>query len=216
MNIYCGGISKDHDRLSKVHLDSSLVVLPDRLTHAQPLVEHIARMMEPPPFSEDGESIHPFSDDDFHLTMPTTTYQLSRMCLLPSQTTTPMAKTAVKRKRPYQLELITSSSPQPSASKRQKRTRNKGAGTMTEDESMTEDDSLLLELRECQKLRWKDVAQRFGELKRCQFRVPTLQMRYFRLKKKMPEKKPWGIEDVSLPNHLFFSPCLRCLPRYNT
>jgi len=223
----------------------------EHLPHAQPSVEHIARMMQPPSLSE--ESIHSGHDGDFHQfhlkcstmqlhhgglihcggapsplhslpfprdpgphsmpPMPTTTYQLSSMCLLPRQTTTtPTVKTAVKR--PYH-ELTTSSS----ASKRRKRTINKGAGIMTHD------DNLLLELRVQQKLPWKVVAQHFGELNRGQFKVPTLQMRYTRLKKRFPEKVTEKIQEVGAgvgnrghepPPTIFFFPCLHFLPRYNT
>jgi len=192
----------------------------EHLPNARPLVEHIAWMMQPRSLSE--ESIHSGHDGDFHLkrstmqlhhgglihcggapsplhslpflrdpgpySMPpmlTTTYQLLSMCLLPRQTTTtPTAKTAVKR--PYH-KLTTSSA---SASKRQKRTISKGAGIMTQD------DRLLLELRAQQKLPWKVIAQRFGELNRSQFKVPTLEMRYTRLKKRFPEIVTEKIQEV--------------------
>ena len=191
----------------------------EHLPHAQPSAEHIG-MMQPPSLSE--ESIHSGLDGDFHLStmqlhhgglihcggapsplpgphsmppMPTTTYQLSSMCLLPRQlTTTPTAKTAVKR--PYH-ELTTSSS----SSKRRKRTINNG---------VTQDDNLLLELRVRNKLPWKVIAQRFGELNLGQFKVPTLQMRFTRLNRRFPrmvtEKiQEWEIEDVSLLQPFFFS-----------
>ncbi|KAI5842376.1 hypothetical protein BZA05DRAFT_344365 [Tricharina praecox] len=98
------------------------------------------------------------------------------MCPLPSQT---------NFKRPYQPEIITpSSSPQPS--KRRKST-SKEAWTMTED------DNLLLKLKDEEGLPWKAIAQRFRDLSRGEFRVPTLQMRYKRLKEKM---RVWEVEDI--------------------
>jgi len=159
------------------------------LPHGQPLVEHIARMVEPPSLRE--ESIRSGHEDDFQLPphsrcagapspfpgepglgsmppMPTTTYQLSSMCLTRQTSTTPTAKTAVKQ--PYHV-LTTSPSSVP------KRT-------------MTEDDKLLFNLRVQQKLPWKMVVRRFREFNRRQFTVPTLQMCYTRLKKRFPEMVP--------------------------
>lgn len=58
---------------------------------------------------------------------------------------------------------------------------------------MTEDDNLLLKLKDEEGLPWKAIAQRFRDLSRGEFRVPTLQMRYKRLKEKM---RVWEVEDV--------------------
>jgi len=196
--------------------------------HAQPSVEHIAHSGHDGDFHlnrstmqlHHGGLIHyggapsplhsiPFPRDPGPHSMPpmpTTTYQLSSMCLPPRQTTTtPTAKTAAKR--PYQ------------GSKRRKRTINKGAGIMTEE------DNLLLELKVQQKLPWKAIAQSFRELNGGQFRVPALQMRYTRLKKRFPEKVTEKIQEVDAgvgnrgrepPPTIFFFPCLHFLPRYNT
>lgn len=60
---------------------------------------------------------------------------------------------------------------------------------------MSEDDSLLLKLKDEEGLPWKLITARFKELHRGDFRVPTLQMRYKRLKEKM---RVWDPEDVSL------------------
>lgn len=58
---------------------------------------------------------------------------------------------------------------------------------------MTEDDTLLLQLKDEDSLPWKVIASRFRDLNRGEFRVPTLQMRYKRLKEKM---RVWDAEDV--------------------
>ena len=166
------------------------------LPYAQPLVEHIVRMVEPPSLRE--ESIRSGHDDDFHLSsthqylpphsrcagapspfsrepglgsmapMPTTTCQLSSMRLPRQTSTTPTAKTAVKR-----LYHVLTTSP-----------------SLAPKRTMTEDDKLLFNLRVQQKLPWKMVARCFGEFNRRQFTVPTLQMRYTRLKNRFPEMVP--------------------------
>jgi len=48
--------------------------------------------------------------------------------------------------------------------------------------TITKDDILLLNLKEKEGLAWKTIAQRFLELNRGMFRIPTLQMRYKHLK----------------------------------
>jgi len=58
---------------------------------------------------------------------------------------------------------------------------------------MTEDDNLLLQLKDEEGLPWKAIAGKFRDMGRGEFRVPTLQMRYKRLKEKM---RVWDIEDV--------------------
>lgn len=58
---------------------------------------------------------------------------------------------------------------------------------------MTEDDNLLLKLKDEEGLPWKAIAQKFRDMNRGEFRVPTLQMRYKRLKEKM---RIWDVEDV--------------------
>lgn len=58
---------------------------------------------------------------------------------------------------------------------------------------MTEDDNLLLKLKDEEGLPWKVIANRFREMNRGEFRVPTLQMRYKRLKEKM---RVWDAEDL--------------------
>jgi hypothetical protein len=66
---------------------------------------------------------------------------------------------------------------------------------------MTEDDNLLLKLKDEEGLPWKIIATRFREMNRGEFRVPTLQMRYKRLKEKM---RVWDPEDVCAPSpHMF-------------
>jgi len=58
---------------------------------------------------------------------------------------------------------------------------------------MSEDDNLLLKLKDEEGLPWKGIALRFREVGRGEFRVPTLQMRYKRLKEKM---RVWDAEDL--------------------
>ncbi|KAF8540597.1 hypothetical protein BDD12DRAFT_734361 [Trichophaea hybrida] len=109
---------------------------------------------------------------------PLPSYQLSTLCPLPSQQTAGF-------KRPYQPDAITpASSPQPS--KRRK-------STSKEAWSMTEDDNLLLKLKDEEGLPWKAIASRFRDMNRGEFRVPTLQMRYKRLKEKL---RVWDAEDI--------------------
>lgn len=152
------------------------------------LVEHVAPILESPSFSQDRESLHSESHDDNNESTANTTplnsmpplpsYQLSTLCPLPSQQTAGF-------KRPYQPDTITpASSPQPS--KRRKST-SKEAWTMTED------DNLLLKLKDDEGLPWKAIASRFRDMNRGEFRVPTLQMRYKRLKEKL---RVWDAEDV--------------------
>jgi hypothetical protein len=151
------------------------------------MVEHVAPLLESPSYSQDRDSLHsePREGDDAANTTPhnslppISSYQLSTMCSLPSQP---------GFKRPYQPDAITPvSSPQPS--KRRKST-SKEAWTMTED------DNLLLKLKDEEGLPWKIIATRFREMNRGEFRVPTLQMRYKRLKEKM---RVWDPEDVCFP-----------------
>jgi len=59
--------------------------------------------------------------------------------------------------------------------------------------TMTEDDNLLLQLKDDEGLPWKTIAQRFRDMNRGEFRVPTLQMRYKRLKEKM---RVWDADDI--------------------
>lgn len=71
---------------------------------------------------------------------------------------------------------------------------------------MTEDDNLLLQLKDDQNHPWKTIAVKFREMGRGEFRVPTLQMRYKRLKEKM---RVWDAEDVlhPLPGTIYKQPC---------
>lgn len=62
---------------------------------------------------------------------------------------------------------------------------------------MTEDDSLLLKLKDDEGLPWKAIAQKFRDMSRGEFRVPTLQMRYRRLKDKL---RVWDAEEVGCFN----------------
>lgn len=64
---------------------------------------------------------------------------------------------------------------------------------------MTEDDNLLFKLKDEEGLPWKAIAQKFRDMNRGEFRVPTLQMRYKRLKEKM---RVWDVEDVGFLNVL--------------
>ena len=63
---------------------------------------------------------------------------------------------------------------------------------------MSEDDTLLLKLKDDESLPWKTIAKRFLEQGRGEFKVPTLQMRYKRLKEKI---RVWDNEDVCLPQY---------------
>lgn len=100
------------------------------------------------------------------------------LCPLPSQA-------GFKRAYAADRDVLTpGSSPQPA--KRRKST-SKEAWTMSED------DTLLLRLKDDEGLPWKVIATRFRESNRGEFRVPTLQMRYKRLKEKM---RVWDPEDV--------------------
>jgi hypothetical protein len=81
---------------------------------------------------------------------------------------------------------LTQQHQQPPPTKRRKST-SKEAWTMTED------DNLLLQLKDEQGHPWKVIQQRFREMGRGEFRVPTLQMRYKRLKEKM---RVWDADDV--------------------
>ena len=71
---------------------------------------------------------------------------------------------------------------------------------------MTEDDTLLLKLKDEENLPWKTIAKRFFEQNRGEFKVPTLQMRYKRLKEKM---RVWDQDDVCVRNR--FSVCGRAV-----
>ncbi|KAF8454061.1 hypothetical protein BDZ91DRAFT_643482, partial [Kalaharituber pfeilii] len=58
---------------------------------------------------------------------------------------------------------------------------------------LTDDDTLLLKLKDEENLPWKLIQKRFLDLDRGDFKVPTLQMRYKRLKEKM---RVWEVDDV--------------------
>jgi hypothetical protein len=58
---------------------------------------------------------------------------------------------------------------------------------------MSPDDELLLQLKDEEGLPWKTIAIKFKEAGRGDFRVPTLQMRYKRLREKL---RVWEPEDV--------------------
>ncbi|KAF8419108.1 hypothetical protein EV426DRAFT_521334, partial [Tirmania nivea] len=58
---------------------------------------------------------------------------------------------------------------------------------------LTDDDTLLLKLKDEENLPWKIIQKRFLDMSRGEFKVPTLQMRYKRLKEKM---RVWEADDV--------------------
>ncbi|RPB07188.1 hypothetical protein P167DRAFT_555876 [Morchella conica CCBAS932] len=96
-------------------------------------------------------------------------------------------------KRPYQPDPTPASSPGHQNSQIPNAKRRKS--TSKEAWTMTEDDNLLLKLKDEEGLPWKAIAQKFRDMNRGEFRVPTLQMRYKRLKEKM---RVWDLEDVQL------------------
>ncbi|RPA77566.1 hypothetical protein BJ508DRAFT_212743 [Ascobolus immersus RN42] len=89
-------------------------------------------------------------------------------------------------KRSYSTHDMSSSPSTPPQPKRRKST--------SKDFAMSEDDTLLLKLKDDESLPWKTIAKRFLEQGRGEFKVPTLQMRYKRLKEKI---RVWDNEDVT-------------------
>jgi hypothetical protein len=92
-----------------------------------------------------------------------------------------------KRSYSHDISASPATPPQP---KRRKST--------SKDFAMSEDDTLLLKLKDDESLPWKTIAKRFLEQGRGEFKVPTLQMRYKRLKEKI---RVWDNEDVCLPQY---------------
>jgi hypothetical protein len=173
--------SHHHGSHGHRHHSSHVVTYPSQHLNSA-LAEHVAPMMESPSYSQDRESLHSEHDDEsvVHTPMgsipPLPSYQLS-MCPLPGQQ---------GFKRPYQPDQITpASSPQPSQKRRK--------STSKELWTMSPDDELLLQLKDEEGLPWKTIAIKFKEAGRGDFRVPTLQMRYKRLREKL---RVWEPEDV--------------------
>ncbi|CUS13387.1 unnamed protein product [Tuber aestivum] len=113
-------------------------------------------------------------------TAPTTTSSPPPPTLYTAAQTNPF-------KRPYQPDPTPVSSPQAMPPTKRRKSTSKEAWTMTED------DNLLLQLKDDEGLPWKAIAGKFRDMGRGEFRVPTLQMRYKRLKEKM---RVWDIEDI--------------------
>ncbi|KAL0634748.1 hypothetical protein Q9L58_006344 [Maublancomyces gigas] len=148
----------------------------------------MAPVLSSPSFSQDREQ-----EEDAHSVPAIPSYQLSHSTLSHIPPTPPSHTSSNPFKRPYQLDPTPVSSPghqnsQPPNAKRRKST-SKEAWTMTED------DNLLFKLKDEEGLPWKAIAQKFRDMNRGEFRVPTLQMRYKRLKEKM---RVWDVEDIQL------------------
>lgn len=170
------------------HLDPPHPTYPSQQIHSSILSSDLqAPMLESPSYSQDRESISDsVHDDESHPIPRLPSYHFSHSIPpTPPQGSNPF-------KRPFQPEMMTPvSSPQshgPPAPK-----RRKSSASRTEAWTMTEDDTLLLQLKDEDSLPWKVIASRFKDLNRGEFRVPTLQMRYKRLKEKM---RVWDAEDV--------------------
>lgn len=79
---------------------------------------------------------------------------------------------------------------------------------------MSEDENLLLKLKDNEALPWKVIASRFQEVGRGEFRVATLQMRHKRLKEKM---RVWEPEEVCSPDiNKFFCRVLTTIIRLHS
>lgn len=145
-------------------------------------------MLETPSYSQDRES----QDGDFvkeeeaQPPMHLPSYHLAQLNT-PPQVSNPF-------KRPFQADIITPlttsqpAQPMPVPKRRKSSVR-------AEQWHPSEADFLLLKLKDEESLPWKGIAQQFHDMGRGEFRVPTLQMRYKRLKEKM---RVWDAEDVRL------------------
>ncbi|KAI5781727.1 hypothetical protein DFH27DRAFT_304493 [Peziza echinospora] len=107
-------------------------------------------------------------------------------------------------KRPFQTEPNSAVSAGPHSPPSAKRRKSMSAATPSgnaattpkspkQSTPLTEDDNLLLRLKDEENLPWKLIQKRFLEMSRGEFKVPTLQMRYKRLKEKM---RVWEADDV--------------------
>lgn len=85
----------------------------------------------------------------------------------------------------------------------QKRRRSSPLGNLPVDQRpstspyLTEEEQLLLKLKQDERLPWKEIAHRFELAFNRTFQVPALQMRYKRLREKM---RTWTEDDVSTCN----------------
>lgn len=154
------------------------------------VLEPMAPVLSSPSFSQDREQ-----EEDARPVPAISSYQLSHSTLSHIPPTPPSHTSSNPFKRPYQPDPTPVSSPghqnaQPPNAKRRK-------STSKEAWIMTEDDNLLLKLKDEEGLPWKAIAQKFRDMNRGEFRVPTLQMRYKRLKEKM---RIWAVEDVGFLN----------------
>lgn len=84
-----------------------------------------------------------------------------------------------------------------SGGKRRKRTCSVASG------DLSEDDKLLVSLKEDEALPWKDIAARFGSHHGKTFQVAALQMRYKRLREKFRVWQPEDLEALRLASEYY-------------
>ena len=80
------------------------------------------------------------------------------------------------------------------------RKRKRTASTPERPPELTEEEKLLLKLKEEENLPWKDIAMRFQQELGKTYQVPALQMRFKRLRERI---RQWTDNDVSFPGTLF-------------
>ncbi|KAH0613723.1 uncharacterized protein H6S33_005609 [Morchella sextelata] len=155
------------------------------------VLEQPLTVLSSPSFSQDRE--RDLQDEESHSVPVLPSYQISHQTLSHIPPTPPPHTPSNPFKRPYQPDPTPASSPGHQNSQIPNPKRRKS--TSKEAWTMTEDDNLLLKLKDEEGLPWKAIAQKFRDMNRGEFRVPTLQMRYKRLKEKM---RVWDLEDVQL------------------
>lgn len=131
-----------------------------------------------------GTPLHNIAARDFQASG--TSYSTPPDSLYPCPSPNPV-NLAAKRRLEQQPNVELAVAP---AGKRRRRT-NSGPGQMTEEER------LLLHLRETEQLQWKDIASRFTAVNGEARAVPTWQMQYHRLRKRLLEEKSWAKRDVA-------------------
>ncbi|KAL7269706.1 hypothetical protein RUND412_007616 [Rhizina undulata] len=158
------------------------------ISHSNPLLEPaVPPVLESTAYSQD----HPHLEDEKN-SIPLPSYQLSHSTLPPIAPAKALGPSSNPFKRPYQPDQTPVSSPGHSTNTLPPTTKRRKS-TSKEAWTMSEDDNLLLQLKDEEGIPWKAIAQKFRDLNRGEFRVPTLQMRYKRLKEKM---RVWDADDV--------------------